>query len=65
MRWAGNVAHKANRGGAYRVLVGRYEGRRHFLKSKHRWEDNIKINLQEVGWGGLDWVAVVQDRHSW
>jgi hypothetical protein len=45
MRWAGNVAHKADRKGAYRILVGRYEGRRNFLKSRHRWEDNIKMNL--------------------
>jgi hypothetical protein len=48
--------------GAYRILVGRPEGRRTLGRPRHRWEDNIKMDLQQVGWGhGLDQLA--QDRH--
>jgi len=43
-------------------LEGRSEGRRQLPSSRHRWEDNIKMDRQEVGWGGLDWVALAQDR---
>ena len=52
MRWAGHVALQSR--GAYRSLVGRSEGRRPLGKSKRRWEDNIKMDLQEVGWKGMD-----------
>jgi len=55
MRGAGHVASKGERRGAYRVLVGRLEGKRTLGRPKYRWEDNIKMNLQKVGWGkGLD-----------
>jgi hypothetical protein len=55
MRWAGHVARMGEGRGAYRILVGRPEGRRPLGRPRHRWEDNIKIDLQEVGWGhGLD-----------
>jgi len=52
MRWAGHVARIGY--AAYRSLVGRPEGRRPLGKSKRRWEDNIKMDLQEVGWRGMD-----------
>jgi hypothetical protein len=51
--------------GAYRTLVGRPEGRRPPGRPSHRWEDNIKIDLQEVGWGGMDWIDMAQDRDRW
>ena len=51
--------------GIYRVLVGKPEGKRPLARPRHRWEDNIKMDLQEVGCGGLDWIDLVQDRDSW
>ena len=52
-------------GGVYRVLVGKPEGRRPLGRPRHRWEDNIKMDLQEVGCGGMDWIDVSQDRDRW
>jgi hypothetical protein len=54
MRWAGHVACMGDRRSAYRVLVGRPEGRRPLGRCRHRWDDNIKMDLQGVGWGGVD-----------
>jgi hypothetical protein len=55
MSWAGHVARMGKKGGAYRILVGRPEGRRPLGRPRHRWEDNITMDLQEVGCGhGLD-----------
>jgi hypothetical protein len=51
--------------GAYRILVGRPEGRRPLGRPRHRWEDNIKVDLQEVEWGGMDWIDMAQDRDRW
>jgi hypothetical protein len=51
--------------GAYRILVGRPEGRRSLGRPRHSWEDNIKMDLQEVGWGGMDWIDMAQDRDRW
>jgi len=45
--------------------VGKPEGKRPLERSRHRWEDNIKINLQEVGCGGMDWIELAQDRDRW
>ena len=54
-RWARHVEHMEKRRGTYRVLVGKPKGKRPLGRSKHRWEDNIKMDLQAVGWGnGLD-----------
>jgi hypothetical protein len=50
--------------GAYRILVGRPEGRRPLGRPRRIWEDNTKIDLQEVGWG-MDWIELVQDRDRW
>jgi hypothetical protein len=52
-------------GGAYMNLVGRPEGRRPLGRPRRRWEDNIKRDLQEVGWGGMDWIDIAQDRDRW
>jgi hypothetical protein len=51
--------------GVCRVLVGKPEGKRPLGRPRHRWEDNIKGDIQEVGFGGMDWIGLVQDRHSW
>jgi hypothetical protein len=49
----------------YRVLVGKSERKRPLGRPKHRWEDNIKMDLQEVGRGGMDWIELAQDRDRW
>jgi hypothetical protein len=55
MRWAGHVARMVERRGVYRLLVGKPEGKRPLGRPRHKWEDNIKLDVQEVGWGyGLD-----------
>jgi hypothetical protein len=64
MRWAGRVAHMGEKRGAYRILVGRPERRRPLGRPRCRWEDNIKVDLQEVGWG-MDWIELAQDRDRW
>jgi hypothetical protein len=51
--------------GAYRILVGKPEGKRPLGRPRCRWEDNIKIDLQEVGCGGMDWIDLVQDGDMW
>jgi hypothetical protein len=51
--------------GVYRVLVGKPEGKRPLGKPMRRWEDNIKLDLQEVGGGRMDWIEVAQDRGRW
>ena len=53
------------RRGVYRVLVGKPEGKRPLERPRLRWEENIKMDLQEVGCGGVDWIYVAQDRDSW
>ena len=65
MRWAGHIAHMGERRGVYRVLVGKPEGKRPLGRPRRRWEDDIKMNLQEVGCGGMDWIELVQDRDGW
>ena len=64
MRQAGHVAHMEEGIGVYRV--GKPEGRRPLGRPRHRWEDNIiKMDLQEVGCGGMDWIELAQDRNRW
>ena len=65
MRWAGHVARVGERRSAYRVLVGKPEGKRPFGRLRHRWEDNIKMDIQEVGCGSMDWIELAQDRDRW
>ena len=52
-------------GAIYRVLVGNPEGKRALGRPRHRWEDNIRIDLQELGCGGMDWFELAQDRKWW
>jgi len=51
--------------GVYRVLVWKPKRRRPLGRPRHRWEDNIKVDLQEVGYGGMDWIDLAQDRDRW
>ena len=62
MRWAGHVARIGDKRGVYRVLVGKPEGKRPLGRPRRKWEDNIKMNLQEVGCGGMAGIDLVQDR---
>ena len=62
MRWAKHVVCMGERRGVYRVLVGKPEGKRPLGRPRCRWEDDIKMDLQEVGCGGMDWIELAQDR---
>ena len=65
MRCVGHVARMGERRGIYRVSVGKPEGKRPVGRPRLRWEDNIKMDLQEVGCKGMDWIDLSQDRDSW
>ena len=62
MRWVGYVVLMGTRRGIYRVLIRKLEGKRPLGRPRSRWEYNIKLNLQEVGCGGIDWIDLAQDR---
>ena len=62
MRLAGHVARMGEERGAYRVLVGKPEGKRPLGRPRRRWEGNIRMDLQEVGCGYVDWIGLAQDR---
>ena len=64
MGWAGHVARMVEGRGVHRVLVGKPEGKRPLGRPRRRWEDNIKMDLREVGEGG-DWMELAQDRDRW
>jgi len=65
MRWAGHVARMGEEKGVYRLLVGKPEGKRPLGRPRRRWVDNIRMDLQEVGCGYMDWIGMSQDRDSW
>jgi hypothetical protein len=65
MRWAGHVSRMGAERGVHRVLVGKPEGKRQLGRPRRRWEDNIKMDLQEVGLGCGDWIESAQDRDRW
>ena len=65
VRWVGHTICMAGSRGIYRVLVGKPEGKRPLGRCRHRWEDNIKLDFQEVGCGGMDWIQLGQDRDRW
>ena len=65
MRWAGHVARMWQGRGVYKVLVGKHEGKRPLGRPRCRWEDNIKMDLQQVGGGCGDWMELAQDRDRW
>jgi hypothetical protein len=65
MRLAGHLARMREMRGAYNILVGRSEGRRPLERPRRRWEDNIKMDLWEIGFGDVDWIHFAQDRDRW
>ena len=65
MRWAGHVARVGQGRGVHRVLVGKAEGKRPMGRPRRRWEDNIKMDLQELGGGGGDWMELAEDTDRW
>ena len=65
MRWTGYVARVGDSRGAYRFLVGKPDGKRPLGRSRRRWENNIKMDLQEVGCEGMDWIDLALDRDRW
>jgi hypothetical protein len=65
MRWAGHVACVGEERGVYRVLVGKPERRRPLGRPRRRWMDNIRMDLQEVGYGYMDWIGLAQGRDRW
>ena len=65
MRWVGHVARMEEGRGVHKVLVGKPEGKRPLGRPRCRWEDNIKMDLEEVGRGCGDWMELAQDRDRW
>jgi hypothetical protein len=65
LRWAGHVARMGEERGAYRILVGRPEGRRPLGRPRRRWVDDIKMDIREVGWEDMNWIELAQDRDRW
>jgi len=65
MKLAGHVVHMVEESGVYRVLLRKPEGRRPLERPRRRWVDNIRMDLQEVGCGYMDWIGLAQDRGRW
>jgi hypothetical protein len=65
MRWAGHVVHIGEMKKTYKILIGKPEGMRPPGTPRRRWEDNIKMDIREIGFGGVDWIHVAQDRDRW
>jgi hypothetical protein len=65
IRWVGHVARRGEKRNAYRLLVGRSEGKRPLRRPRSRWVDNIRMDLGEVGWGDVDWIGLAKDRNRW
>jgi hypothetical protein len=65
MRQAAHVARMGEKRNAYRLLVGKTGGKRPLGRPRRRWVDNIKKDLLEIGWGGVDWIGLAQDRDNW
>jgi hypothetical protein len=65
MRWAVNVAQMGEKRNVYRLLLGKPEGRRPLGRPRHRWMDNIKMDLLEIGLNVVDWIGLAQDRYRW
>jgi hypothetical protein len=65
MRWAGHVARMGEERNVYRALMGKLEGKIPLGRPRRRWEDGIRMDLREIGWGNVDWIQLAQDRDRW
>jgi hypothetical protein len=65
MRWAGHVARMGETRNVYGILVGKLEGKGPLGRPRRTWVDNIKMDLREIGWDGMDWIELAQDRDQW
>jgi hypothetical protein len=65
MRWVGACSTHGKKRNAYKIFVGKSEGKRPLEIIRRRWEDNIKICLSEIWWGSMDWIDLAQDRDQW
>jgi hypothetical protein len=65
MRQAGHVAYMGEERKVHKVLVGRSKGKRPLGRPRYRWEDEIRMDLGEIGWGCVEWIQLVQDRYRW
>jgi hypothetical protein len=65
IRRAGHVAQMREKRNVYMLLVGKPEGKRPIGRPRRRWVDNIKTDLLEIVWGGVDWICLAQDRDKW
>jgi hypothetical protein len=65
MKWVGHAARMGKRKVAYSVLVGKPKGERPLGRTRRRWQENSKLDLKEVRWGGLNWIDLAQDRDRW
>jgi hypothetical protein len=65
MRWAGHVARIGEKRNAYRLLVGKPEGKKPLGRPRRRWVDNIRMDHEEMRWSDVDWVCLAQDRNRW
>jgi hypothetical protein len=65
MRWAGHVVQVGEKRNACRIVVGKPEGKRPVGRPRRRWVDNIKMDRSEIGWDGVDWIYLAQDRDQW
>jgi hypothetical protein len=65
MMWAGHVARMGEKRNGYRILVGKPEGKRPLGRPRRKWVDNIEMDLREIGWDGMDWIDLTQDRDQW
>jgi hypothetical protein len=62
MKWTGRVARIGAKRNAYRILMGKPEGKRPVGRPRCRWEDNVKMDLRKIGWGRMDWIILAQDK---
>jgi hypothetical protein len=65
IRWAWHVARMGETRNAYRILVGKPERKRPLRRSRRRWVNYIKTDLREIGWDGMDWIGLAQNRDQW
>jgi hypothetical protein len=65
MRRTGHAAQTGEKRNAYRILVGKLEGKRPLGRPRSRWVNNIKMDLRQIGWDDMDWIDLAQDRDQW